>query len=67
MFVGGFDLSAAAATASGDGLGADQVLELLTQLIDKSLVMVVDNQDRTRYLLLETVREYAFERLEEAA
>lgn len=66
VFVGGFDLSAAAATASGDGLGADQVLELLTQLIDKSLVMVVDNQDRTRYRLLETVREYAFERLEEA-
>lgn len=66
VFVGGFDLPAAAATASGQGLAADEILELLTQLIDKSLVIVVDNQDHTRYRLLETMREYAFERLEEA-
>jgi hypothetical protein len=38
-------------------------LDTLTQLIDKSLVRVDERDDETRYFLLETVREYALEKL----
>ena len=66
VFVGGFDADAACGVAPG------MSLEVLAQLVDKSLVAVVPaRQPRTRYRLLETVREYAWERLtaagEEAA
>jgi predicted ATPase len=40
-----------------------QVLDLLTLLVDKSLVMADDSRGRTRYRLLETVRQYALEKL----
>jgi tetratricopeptide (TPR) repeat protein len=42
------------------------VLELLSHLVDKSLVMVDDQGDAVRYRLLETVRQYAAEQLEDA-
>jgi predicted ATPase/DNA-binding CsgD family transcriptional regulator len=61
VFVGGFD--AAAATSVGPGLS----LDLLARLADKSLVAVLESpRGRTRYRLLETVREYAHELLVEA-
>jgi predicted ATPase/DNA-binding CsgD family transcriptional regulator len=66
VFMGGFDLDAARAVAAGDGLGPDQILDLLTLLIDKSLVVADDKLARTRYRLLETVRQYAFEKLGES-
>jgi predicted ATPase/DNA-binding CsgD family transcriptional regulator len=66
VFMGGFDLDAAQAVAAGDGLDPDQILDLLALLIDKSLVVADDHQTRTRYRLLETVRQYAFEKLGEA-
>lgn len=66
VFMGGFDRDAAQAVAGGDDLKRDQVLDLLTQLVDKSLVVAEDDQDRTRYRLLETVRQYAFEKLGES-
>ncbi|MDX6645903.1 MAG: hypothetical protein QOK40_1630 [Miltoncostaeaceae bacterium] len=60
VFVGGFDAVAARAVA---GLSPD----LLTRLVDKSLVTVVEQRGgRTRYRLLEAVREHAHERLVEA-
>jgi non-specific serine/threonine protein kinase len=43
------------------------VLELLTQLVDKSLVVVDGAHRETRYRLLETVRQYALERLQAGA
>jgi predicted ATPase/class 3 adenylate cyclase/DNA-binding CsgD family transcriptional regulator len=66
VFMGGFDLEAAqAVTASGD-VERYQVLDQLTLLVDKSLVVAEDRQGRTRYRLLETVRQYALEKLGES-
>ncbi len=65
VFAGGFTLGAATSVAGG-GLDALDVLELLGQLVDKSLVVADDSDDGTRYRLLETIRQYALERLDEA-
>ena len=60
VFVGGFDADAATSVAPGLSL------ERLARLADKSLVAVVEShRGRTRYRLLETVREYAHELLVE--
>lgn len=62
VFVGGFDLTAAAAVWGGDEFGA---LDLVGSLVTKSLV-VTDRHGRvTRYRLLETVREFALARLDD--
>lgn len=61
MFVGGFDSDAGAAVAPGLSL------DVLARLVDKSLVAVVQSpRGRTRYRLLETVREHADELLVQA-
>lgn len=66
VFMGGFDLEAAQeVTASGD-VERYQVLDQLTLLVDKSLVVADDAGGRTRYRLLETVRQYALEKLGES-
>jgi non-specific serine/threonine protein kinase len=62
VFAGGWTLDAAEAV---DGRG-DDVLDLLTRLVDRSLVQVDQNGSVSRYRLLETLREYASERLREA-
>jgi len=62
-FAGGFDLDAALTVAAGDGLRPDEVLSLLAQLVDKSLVAAEESQAATRYRLPETVRQYAAEQL----
>jgi predicted ATPase/DNA-binding CsgD family transcriptional regulator len=68
VFGGGFDLDAAEAVAGGDGIHDQQGLDLLARLVDRSLVQVEDlDGGETRYRLLETVRQYARERLEDAA
>lgn len=69
VFAGGCSLEAAEAVASGEGIEAHEVLDLLSQLVDKSLV-VSESGRETRYRLTETVRQYAGEKLmdsEEAA
>ena len=65
-FLGGFDLPAARAVAGHDEVERFQVLDLLTLLVDKSLVVADDSGGRTRYRLLETVRQYALEKLGES-
>ena len=65
-FAGGFDLQAAQAVGAGDGLERHQVLDLLALLVDKSLVAGEESQGCTRYRLLETVRQYAAEKLGES-
>ncbi len=65
-FLGGFDLDAAQAVAGGGDLERYQVLDQLTLLVDKSLVVAEDSGGRTRYRLLETVRQYALEKLGES-
>ena len=64
VFYGGFDLEAAQAVA-GD-TERYQVLDQLTLLVDKSLVIADDGPVGTRYRLLETVRQYAQEKLHES-
>ena len=60
VFVGGFDAEAGIAVAPGLSL------DVLARLVDKSLVSASESpRGRTRYRLLETVREYALERLVE--
>ncbi|WP_156298493.1 helix-turn-helix transcriptional regulator [Mycobacterium paragordonae] len=66
VFLGGFDLEAARAVAGADGVERYQVLDQLTLLVDKSLVVAENNGGATRYRLLETVRQYALEKLGES-
>ena len=65
-FLGGFDLDAARAVAGSGDVERYQVLDLLTLLVDKSLVVADENGGRSRYRLLETVRQYALEKLGES-
>jgi non-specific serine/threonine protein kinase len=66
VFVGGFTLGAAENVAAGEGLDQGAVLPLLAQLVDHSLVAVEATAGETRYRMLETIREYALLRLDEA-
>ena len=66
VFLGGFDLDAAQAVAGADGVERYQVLDQLTLLVDKSLVVAENTGGPTRYRLLETVRQYALEKLGES-
>jgi predicted ATPase/class 3 adenylate cyclase/DNA-binding NarL/FixJ family response regulator len=66
VFLGGFGLDAAQAVAGGGDVARYQVLDQLTLLVDKSLVVAEDSGGRTRYRLLETVRQYALEKLGES-
>jgi predicted ATPase/class 3 adenylate cyclase/DNA-binding CsgD family transcriptional regulator len=65
-FMGGFDLDAAQTVAGGGDVQRYHVLDQLTLLVDKSLVIADDSGGRTRYRLLETVRQYALEKLGES-
>jgi predicted ATPase/class 3 adenylate cyclase/DNA-binding CsgD family transcriptional regulator len=66
VFLGGFDLHAARGVAGGADVERYQVLDQLTLLLDKSLVTADESAGRTRYRLLETVRQYALEKLGES-
>jgi predicted ATPase/DNA-binding SARP family transcriptional activator len=63
VFAGGFDLAAAEAVCGEDGDGAADVLDLLSGLVDKSLVVAGRDGEATRYRLLDTVRAHAGEML----
>lgn len=67
VFAGSFSLDAVEAVgADGELILAAQVLEVLGQLIDKSLVSMEVGGHEARYRLLETVRQYGREKLREA-
>jgi predicted ATPase/class 3 adenylate cyclase/DNA-binding CsgD family transcriptional regulator len=66
VFFGGFDLDGAHAVASDADTERYQALDQLTLLVDKSLVVAEDTRHGTRYRLLETVRQYAQEKLHES-
>ncbi|MCZ4555495.1 BTAD domain-containing putative transcriptional regulator [Rhodococcus maanshanensis] len=63
---GGCALDAAEAVCAGVGVGTVEVLDLLSRLVDRSLVVVVDDGAEPRYRLLESVAAYSLERLHEA-
>jgi predicted ATPase/class 3 adenylate cyclase/DNA-binding CsgD family transcriptional regulator len=66
VFLGGFAFAAAQAVAGSGEVERYQVLDQLSLLVDKSLVVADDTEERTRYRLLETVRQYALEKLGES-
>ncbi len=63
VFTGGWTLEAAEAVCRTEGSGPYYVMDVLTELVMKSLVLPDEQQGSMRYRLLETVREYAFARL----
>jgi len=66
VFAGGFQLDAAETVCADDALAARDIADVLARLVEKSLVSAGDRSGEWRYSLLETVREYARERLNEA-
>jgi predicted ATPase/DNA-binding SARP family transcriptional activator len=65
VFSGGASLEAAERVCAGDGVKQEQVLELLTSLAEKSL-LVTESGGAPRYRMLGTIKEYAAGRLAEA-
>jgi predicted ATPase/DNA-binding CsgD family transcriptional regulator len=66
IFAGDFPLDAAEAMCSGEGIERDEVPELLFHLVDKSLLVMREQGGEARYRLLETLRQYGWEKLGEA-
>jgi non-specific serine/threonine protein kinase len=64
VFVGGGTLAAAEAVCAAEGAERGWVLDLLSRLVDHSLVNPEEPGGEPRYTMLETIREYALERLE---
>ena len=65
VFGGGRTIEAIEAICTGDGVDAYDALDLLQLLVDKSLLTVeTDSNDETRYTMIESVWQYARERLE---
>jgi len=65
VFVGGFDMAAASAVCGVDPLDGDDVMDLIGSLVEKSLVTLEDLDEGSRYRMLETIRDYAAEKLEQ--
>ena len=61
VFVGGWTLEAAESVCGEESSGAD-ILDLLTKLVDKSLVFSEESRDEIRYRRLETIRQYSHEK-----
>jgi predicted ATPase/class 3 adenylate cyclase/DNA-binding NarL/FixJ family response regulator len=66
VFMGGFDLDGVQTVAGTTEVERYQVLDQLSLLVDKSLVVAENAGGRTRYRLLETVRQFALEKLGES-
>ena len=64
VFVGGWILEAADSVCTDHNLPQTQVLELLSSLVDKSIVIVEEHGGATRYRMLETIRQYGQEKLQ---
>src|SRR5918997_2667915 len=66
VFAGDFRLEAAESVCAGGKLERHEVLDLLSHLVDKSLVVAQEVGDEARYRLLEMVRQNGMEKLDEA-
>jgi predicted ATPase/DNA-binding SARP family transcriptional activator len=66
VFAGGWRLEQAEQVCAGEAVTTAEVASLLSALVDKSLVEVEPTGPAARYRLLETVRQYAHQRLAEA-
>jgi predicted ATPase/class 3 adenylate cyclase/DNA-binding CsgD family transcriptional regulator len=65
VFVGGWTLEAAEAVCEGGPVTGEDILNLIEQLINKSLVITEEVGHEARYHMLETIRQYASEKLAE--
>jgi predicted ATPase len=63
VFAGGFDLQSACAIAGSDDRDEYAILEVLDALVRKSLLLAVRSGARTRYSMLETIRQFAEDQL----
>ena len=63
MFAGGFDLQSACAVAGSDDADDFAILDLLDALVRKSLLVADRSSGRTRFSMLETIRQFAEEQL----
>jgi predicted ATPase/class 3 adenylate cyclase len=67
VFAGGWSLEAAESICRDEGIEKNEILDLLTQLLNKSLILAERKQgQKTRYRMLETIRQYARDRLAES-
>ena len=66
VFAGGCTLAAMESVCCGGGMAQGNLLDALTRLVDKSLVVVDNDRDGRRYRMLETIRQYAHEKLIES-
>jgi predicted ATPase/class 3 adenylate cyclase len=62
-FAGGFTLDAAEAVCSDVHVPGNQTLDLLTALVNKSLVLAIGTKGDRRYRMLDTVRQYAWDKV----
>ena len=66
VFQGGFGLEAVQSVCGGDGIDDFEVIDLVSSLVDKSLVVADTEGEAARYHLLETIRQFARDRLDES-
>jgi non-specific serine/threonine protein kinase len=66
VFAGGWTLPMAEVVCAGEGIEPTEVLDLLTLLVDKSMALANAQETESRYRLLEPIRQYARERLEDS-
>jgi predicted ATPase/class 3 adenylate cyclase len=66
VFAGGWTLELAEQTCSDEAIDPYEIMDMLGRLVDKSLVAVYESVTSTRYRILETVRQYAREKLFES-
>lgn len=66
VFAGGWEMAAAEAVCAGEVVAVEAVLELLDELLERSLVYMHAAQGAPRYGLLETMRQYGLQHLERA-
>ncbi len=66
VFAGGWTLEAGEGVCPSDGIEATDVLDLLTRLVERSLVLVERRNGEARYRMLDTIRQYARAKILEA-
>jgi non-specific serine/threonine protein kinase len=66
LFCGSFSLEAAESVCEDSELQSMDILDCICRLVDKSLLILEQSEGSARYRMLETIREYAFERLKES-
>jgi predicted ATPase/class 3 adenylate cyclase len=66
VFAGGWTLEAAGEVCSDDSIESWDVLDLMSALVDKSMIVAELGDSEQRYRLLESTRQYALEKLSES-